>query len=1057
MSNLLIYQSSAGSGKTYKLAKEYLKLAFRFPGAFKSILAITFTNKATDEMKSRVLKFLADLSNDKDEELKKQLIEEGVKCDIKEQAKLTLLAILHNYSDFSISTIDSFFNRVLRSFAKELKLQIGYDIELDTSEVLKKITEMLFKDLNKDEDLRQYLESFILSKINEDKGWEIEKDIVKLGEEIFKERYWEKKFLGFSSEEQTEIIDSRKKIKTLFRDIDLIQKNFEENLRKIGDESEQVMKKYSLVIDDFSNKESGVMGFLLNKIRYKKDYNLKDSKRAVSVYNDNTGWYAQKSNKKNIIQQAVDDGLYSLLKEAIEYIREKSVMYYSAKELKNILFTLGIFEDLISKLNEYRKVENVILQSDVNNILQGLISEENSPFIYEKIGSNFKNILVDEFQDTSTFQWKNLLPLIVNALSEKNTALVVGDVKQSVYRWRSGNMKLLLSQIYEDLSGFKELFKTEYLKTNRRSCREIVEFNNRFFLKAIEKIAGDVPGDEYKKLLVKAYNMDSVTQDFKKENGYVDVCFFDDDDGISSKEKSEKKILEIIKDALEDNYKLSDILVLVRKNSEASEISGFLTKSGYGIVSSESLMVNNSPKVRMVVDLIKYICDNQNAIAKTDALYNYLEFVLKEKFEYSRLFENIDELFPQKIPGGFFKENESPKIKPVLNDLSVYEVCENLIGILGFDSVPDPYLIKFLNIILEYSSKNCSDLASFILWWDENKLKHFIDNPSGTDAINIMTIHKAKGLQGKIVIIPYANWKINLDGTKDLIWVSSGVPPFDKSSAYPVKAVKNLENTYFKEDYDYEYAQTKLDNLNLLYVAFTRAEDRLYALVPQKRTKDKIGEVIKNVLNEIENSDKNEYIAGQKEKSGKGEKENGPETVIMEHSISNEWYKKIIVKPGYKKIREFIDEEFAFKTNRGVIIHSVLAYMKSAGDIDSAIEKIYYNGLISVEQKEKVKTQLTNIFKNPVIRSWFSDEWEIKTENEILLKDGKILRPDRVIIKGKQVKVIDFKTGAENEEHKKQITQYGEILKKMGYSEVSKFLLYIDYDASENAKIVEVN
>ncbi|MFA5405038.1 MAG: UvrD-helicase domain-containing protein, partial [Ignavibacteria bacterium] len=473
MSNLFIYQSSAGSGKTYKLSKEYLKLAFKYPGAFKSILAITFTNKATEEMKNRILKFLIDLSNQNDPELKKQLTEEGVEGNIQELAKITLQAILHNYSDFSISTIDSFFNRVLRSFSKELKLQIGYDIELDRSEVLKKITEMLFKDLNKDVELRKYIEEFILMKISEDKGWDIERDIMKLGEEIFKERYWEKKFQIAESENFEEISDSREKIRILLKDINYLISNFEDYLKKIGDDSEMVMKQYGLEVGDFAYSETGVIGFLLFKIRRFKNYDI-SAKRVQKAYEANEGWFAKSSKKKEIIQKAIDDGLYALLKNAVEYIQNESVKYYSAKELKNILYTLGIFEDLISKLNEYRISNRQLLQSDVNNILQGLISTDNSPFIYEKIGSNFKNLLIDEFQDTSTFQWKNLLPLIINVLSEKNTALVVGDVKQSIYRWRSGNMMLLLTQIYDDLEGFNELIKTEYLKTNRRSREEIV-------------------------------------------------------------------------------------------------------------------------------------------------------------------------------------------------------------------------------------------------------------------------------------------------------------------------------------------------------------------------------------------------------------------------------------------------------------------------------------------------------------------------------------------------------------------------------------------------------
>jgi ATP-dependent helicase/nuclease subunit A len=1058
MGNLFIYQSSAGSGKTYKLAKEYIKLAFKYPGAFKNILAITFTNKATEEMKNRVLKFLADLSIEKDNDLKSQLINEGVKGDIKELARLTLRNILHNYSDFSISTIDSFFNKVLRSFSKELRMQIGYEIEMDQDEVLKNITGMLLKDLSRDIELRKYLEDFILLKISEDRGWDIEKDIMTLGKEIFKERYWEKKFVIEGSGSNREISDSREKIRVLMHDVQKIINDFEIELRKIGDDAESSIIKSGLGIEDFAYSETGVMGFLLHKIRNKKEFDLEKSKRAFNVYSKNTGWYSKSSPKKIIIQEIVDDKLYSLLKSAVEYIQSGLVKYYSAKELKNILFTLGIFEDLISKLNEYRKSGRKILQSDVNNILQGLISDDNSPFIYEKIGSNFKNLLVDEFQDTSTFQWKNLLPVITNVLSEGNSVLVAGDVKQSVYRWRSGNMKLLLSQIYEDLAGYRELLKTEFLKTNRRSSREIVQFNNDFFLKAVEEISKDIDDENYKKLLLKAYNRESVEQKYIKQGGYVNIRFFNNDDNEgSAKSVAEETIPGIIKESLNDGYRLSDILILVRKNSEVRKVSELLTTKSIDIVSAESLLVNNSPKVRLIVDMMKYIVDNKNELVKIDALYNYIEFIINNKTGYKNIFENPEEKFVSDIPEGFFKENESPKIKPILNDLTVYEVCENLIQIFGFSNNSDPYIIKFQDAILKYSEKENSDLVSFLNWWRENKYDFSIDSSGNTNAVKVMTIHKAKGLQGKVVIVPYANWKIDIDGNKDLIWVSSDEEPFDKSASFPVKAVKILNKTYFRNDYNYEFAQTRLDNLNLLYVTFTRAEERLYILVPEISNSKNTGKLIKNIIEGYEGFRENDFEAGKKEKAPEDKNDFDIETENMKYYISTEWYKKMIVKPKHIKLKEFSDKDFSFKTNWGTIVHNVLSHMKTKEDMDFAVNKAQSEGIINQQQKEKITELLLKILNHNVVKDWFKTENVVKSESEILLNDGNILRPDRVILNGKEAIIIDYKTGLEKEEHKKQVKKYGEVLSLMGFTKISKYLLYLNFEGIEGIKILEVN
>ncbi|MBI5402288.1 MAG: UvrD-helicase domain-containing protein [Ignavibacteriae bacterium] len=1043
MSNLTIYQSSAGSGKTYKLAKEYLKFAFRYPGAFKNILAITFTNKATEEMKSRVLNFLVDLSKGKNEELKAQLTEEGVKGDIEELAKVTLNSILHNYSDFSISTIDSFFNRVLRSFSKELKLQINFDIELDQEKVLDEITDMMLKGLKDDEELKKYLSEFILMKINDDRGWDIEKDIRKLGNEIFKERYIEKKYAALEKGSGRGISDSREKIKVLIEEIYKIKKEFEIHLKSIGDNAEDVMKRYGLEIEDFSYKDKGVMGFLILKTRNpKSEYEI--TKRAEETYSSNEGWCAKSSKKKNEIQSAAEEGLHSLLKEAVEYIRDNSRKYFTAVELLDTVYTLGIFEDLNERLSRFRKENKKLLQSDVNGILKSVISEDNTPFIYEKIGNSFRNILIDEFQDTSTFQWHNLLPLIINSLSENNKALVVGDVKQSIYRWRSGNMKLLLEKIYSDLEGFREEVKTEYLRTNRRSCSEIVKFNNSFFLAAAGKITDGIGDGAFVELIKKAYAKDSVEQDYKKEGGYVCIEFFDSDDEqeIKAVERAEEKVKEIVKEVLKDGYGLSDILVLVRSNDEAKKISGLLASEGYRIISSESLLLNNSPKVRMIADLMKLINDNKDELAKADAVYNYLCFIKSSNDSLAAVFENAGKLFYDKIPDEFFKESEKPKIKPVLNDTGVFEVCENLIKILKFDEVPDPYLIKFQDVILEYAKSNNSDLKSFLDWWEEKKNDFTIDSPRGTDAVNIMTIHKAKGLQGKIVIVPYANWKLNIDGTKDLIWASAAEVPFGISSAYAVKAKLSMRKTFFEEDFNYEFAQTRLDNLNLLYVTFTRAEDRLYVLVPEKKNTENIGNVIKSVIKEKYNPEGNETAVGIKSKKKESEKKSGVRTETLKHFISDYWYKKIIIRPKHRQMREFTDEEFACKVNKGVVLHEVLSRLISFDDAENVITKMIYEGIIRESDSERIYGEIEKLRNNTVVSDWFSSRWEVKPESDILLDDGSFIRPDRVLIKGSEAVVIDYKTGSVKEEHKKQVTKYADTLKEMGFTNVRKYLLY---------------
>jgi len=1043
LGNLIIYQSSAGSGKTYTLAKEYLKLAFKYPGAFRHILAVTFTNKATAEMKNRIIEFLIALSANKDKDLKKQLVSEGVKIDIQSYSKLLLESILHDYSNFSVSTNDSFFNKVLRSFSKELKIQLGYQIDFDNITALDSVTDKLLGEVGTNEKLEKFMEDYIFSTMEDDKSWDVEKQIKNLGNEIFRERYWEKKFENTSGSQS--LTDSRESLDDFISELDAIKKDFENKMKTFGDDAEKTMDLYSLVVEDFNYGYSGVMGYLIKNIRNNKQYI--PGKRALSACEDYSNWYSKNSKKKSIINEALDSGLFKLLKSAVDFYDTEGIKYNTALEIKKTIYTVGIFEDLIRLLNEYRKDNRILLQSDISTILQSLISKEDSPFIFEKIGNSYRNFLIDEFQDTSSFHWKNFLPLIVNSLSEKNTSLIVGDVKQSIYRWRGGNMKLLLNQIYEDLSEFDELIETKNLNINRRSRKEIVEFNNIFFENAPSVLIDDIKDTEYEKLINNSYSKAKQEILKDKSEGFVNISFIqkDETEEQTKEDKVKEKLLETIKNNLDDDYKLRDILILVRRKVEANKIAGWLAEKEYEFVSSDSLMLENSPKVRTILNALRYIADNKNDISKILMMQNYL-YPLQE---FGEIFsgDKSREMFLKRMPGDFFKENEKPRLKPVLNDLTIFELSEQLVKIFKIDENPDPYIIKFQNVIYEYSQKGNTDLISFLDYWEDHKVEFSISVPEEIDAVKIMTIHTAKGLQSKVVIIPFANWKLVFDGTKDSIWVSSGNEPFNRASAYLVKATKSLTESYFKDDYMDEYVLTKLDNLNLLYVAFTRPEERLYVIVPDVADKNVSG-LIKSVIEKTEilneNLKDNIFELGKKVKAVSEESKPEIKSSELKKYISQDWYKKITIKPKHKKLKVLMNKEFAFKTNWGNIIHETLSYIKTTDDAESAIDKVYYEGLITIEQKETLEKQIDKMLTDEKIIKWFSDEANIITETDILLKDGKILRPDRVVIENEKVTVIDYKTGIEKDEHIKQVNQYGEVLAQMGYKKIEKYLLYIN-------------
>ncbi len=446
MPNFLIYKSSAGSGKTYTLVKEYLKIVLLNPDDFRHTLAITFTNKAADEMKTRIMEKLGELAEGKDDALLNTLKNEGVTTDIPAQAKKVLQNILHKYSYFSVLTIDSFFHRVIRAFAKELKLHLAYNIEIDSDKALAKITDDLLAEIGSDPALTRYLEDFALSRVEESKDWKIEKEIMRIGNEIFKERFFEKK-----SRLKNDVTDNRESMKQFIDTIFKITKSFESEMKDCAEKANEIMDRFGLDIMDFHYGRSGVMNYLLNKIK-KGEY--EPTSRIYEVYNDPKAWYGKKFYSP--VKEAVDAGLKDLLEKAVKNYENNYVTYITAKELSKSLYVIGIFKDLMEKLKDYRDEKRVMLISDTTNVLKQVIAEENSPFVYERIGNTYKYFLIDEFQDTSTYQWQNFLPLIINSLSENYFSMVVGDVKQSIYRWRNGNMKLLLEEIYKDLHNFKK-------------------------------------------------------------------------------------------------------------------------------------------------------------------------------------------------------------------------------------------------------------------------------------------------------------------------------------------------------------------------------------------------------------------------------------------------------------------------------------------------------------------------------------------------------------------------------------------------------------------------
>ncbi|HEY3249810.1 MAG TPA: UvrD-helicase domain-containing protein, partial [Ignavibacteria bacterium] len=970
MKNFLIYRSSAGSGKTYTLVKEYLKLVLSDPEGYKNTLAVTFTNKAAEEMKSRIIQSLILLSQDKEPELKKILTNEGVKADIALASNDVLTRILHNYSYFSVSTFDSFFLRVVRSFARDLRLHPGYTIEIETDMVLDKVVDEVFDMIGEDKKLTRYMTEYIFQNIDEDKGWQLERNIKNLAKEIFRERYLEK---------AGNLLDSRDEINEFGSTLFSIKKDFENNMQTWAQQACEIIKTNGLNAWDFKHKDKGVTSYLTKMANPKNYVKIqKLTKRAKDTAMGLEEWCLPGSLKKKIIDKAVNEGLGKLLSDMVNCHETNLKKYMTARVLLKTIYTIGIFADIIDKIKLYRDENKVFLISDLNNILKNVITEGSSPFVYEMIGSYYKNFLVDEFQDTSEFQWHNLLPLILNSLSEQNFSMVVGDVKQSIYRWRNGNMMLLLRGIEADLSQFSDIIKKENLGINYRSKSEIVEFNNYLFKKVSDTFAQETDTGN-SEIITEAYN--EIKQEYKENNtgGYIRVEFIPNTKPsmIEQPEADQKtpfeiageRMVEIINQLVKEGIKARDIMVLSRRVADIREAAMLITKVGYNVVSEESLLLTNSPKVKLLTSLFKYIIDRKNRFAKKGALYNYVLLIKQDEVEAEKVFRHSveDNFFVSLMPRELFSSVSDEKLDPNLYRLGLYELTETLIRIFELNKQPDLYLTRFLDVILEFITIHSQDVTSFLTWWEENNKNYCIVVPEQENAIRAMTIHKAKGLQSPIVIIPYANWDTEM---MDYFWASSSASPFDKSSAYLVRGSRDLKESYFEEDYSSEFVMTKLDNLNLMYVAFTRAAERLYVISPERNIYIKD---INKYLTGFFNSDgwlqkhktgENIYEFGLPGKISAAEKQTKTEIINAPAITASDFHNRIVIKPVHENISLEYAESYQTAHYRGIILHKALSLIRTKKDVPGAVAKLAAQGLIEKNKTQEFEKEITGIIEH---------------------------------------------------------------------------------------------
>jgi ATP-dependent helicase/nuclease subunit A len=1039
----LVYRSSAGSGKTRSLSKEYLKLALSFRSDyFKHILAVTFTNKATQEMKDRILRYLFDFAKEKPNELANELKAELGLDDrtFQDQSQQTLSLILHNYSQFSISTIDAFFQRVIRSFTREAGLMGNFRLEVDPDLILEEVVKRLFDDLGKDKELTEWVLKFATEQLKVGKNWNISRSLVGFAKEVLKEDF---------KQIEDEIIH-RDDPAVVRRVHDVLTDDFErfkDYMTVIAQEAMGLIAQKNLTVDDFNYGSQGSPFKFFSEWLRGEMY--EPGKR---VRDPDLNWPKKGGPNYNILNALAKERLRTLLGKMIEYYDSNSLRIQSVQLVLQNFYTFGLISDIVSKLSEYKVENNVMLIADASKFLNKIIDNSDTPFIYEKAGSFFKHFLIDEFQDTSGLQWKNFKPLLLDGLDQESKSMVVGDVKQSVYRWRGSDLTLLQDTVIKEIG--KERTDIKELRTNYRSAGHIIDFNNQLFKQAAHRLT-ELTGLQQANQVYK-----DVEQSGTKlpDGGFVHGQFFEDwaDGGKEAVLAMLPKWAETIQTK---GVLAGDIAILVRRNEDGQTIANHFLKykeskdakanCSYNIVSSDSLRLDSASCVSLLVTAFRYINNPRDMVALGE--FTIARSILKEKLiEADALIEK-----------SFRSDNPlSPNVVLALSSLPIEEVTESLIRLLelGKDFTELAYLQAFQDVVLEFSAYEKNDVASFLDWWELNKTKKSIQSSNQRDAISIITIHKAKGLQFKYVIVPFCDWTLNHEGYKTpVLWCKSNEEPFDQIGYMAIQYKSTMEKSFFAEDYRREREKIFLDNLNLLYVAFTRAEIGLIIMGQKfKEGSDPtysgqlISESIRNndELKKCFDAGTGIFEIGSIANNDDEDFSSDKETITLHQYSSVDWRKKLVIRT---QGTEFFQEDKSgkrVKINYGILLHQVLSRIQYKSDVEDVIQQFHVEGIIMEEEKEKLAEVLLAMMSHPQVGNWFTKEWTVKTEAPVLVPDSRPGRMDRVIFKQtpsgkKKAVIIDYKSGDKKPDDREQVENYAMILSQMGYVDVEAFLVYL--------------
>ena len=1032
-----ILNASAGSGKTYQLAYNYVRELIMQPSIYRHILAVTFTNKATEEMKSRILKELHRLASDYRSSYRERLVEDLRLSphEIQKRAIEARSKILHDYSRFTVLTIDTFFQRILRAFIKELGIDLNYNIELETATLLTKSADSLIEEITTNRDLLGWLTRFVEERIEEGKSWDVRDGILALGNEVFKERNRQSIISARSREELHELVQRTT------REAEASKARL---LERAG-ELMSLVEKLEMTVDDFPYKQTGFMNWPASMLRTGQIYAY--PKRVQKACEEESAW-----GKPNTLSASVRPLLQPLLQQMRDHYDRDVRRWNTAQLLQETYRSFALLGDLYQKVQTLCNEQQLMLLSETKYLLSEFITEQDAPFIYEKVGNRFERFMIDEFQDTSTREWENFLPLLRNAMaqSDRQSVLIVGDLKQSIYRWRGGDWKILHREAEEALGA--ESTTVVRLKENFRSLPALVRFNNR----VIERIVGldnallndlldeaveqhnlkQKVADELRDTLQSAYYESS--QEPRRQNdheGYIRVEEFEE----------EPPIIERICRLIDLGYRPSDMMILVRNSTEGARIATRLLDFKaenenphyyFDVMTQEALIIGSAPICGFVTATMRLALNAEDSLSR--ALYNQY---LARPFDEELTDEELHFLRSIRL-------------------ISPEEAFERIV--LNYNlqtrTREAAYLQALHEQIINFSTTRIADLALFIAWWDEQGSTKSISTEESQSTIEILTIHKAKGLEKKVVLIPYCSWSLAplTTGLKpNVVWAEAEEGDAAEIGRMPIRLRQQMGVSGFSSAYYHELVYSHIDNINLLYVALTRAAESLHVFVPTRGEKH-VGALLISVLQEEGVSER--YTFGtlqgpapkdkQREESPseaarREEPTRKPQHTLLKGYPTSET--ELLLSLPSERYFDHSEQELSPR-NFGILMHKAFEEANDREGIEQCIRRMEQDAVLSHADAEELRRMVEKALSDPTVGSWFDGSWsEIRTEDAILSKGKKHLhRPDRVMIRDTEAVVVDYKFGELNAtRYRQQLDRYAKLLREMGYTEVSGYLWYV--------------